>query len=113
MYKLDLFKKTAMELFGTENFRVLGFKLCNCYDNNGRKLDDKFLIKYTLADVRTLQHFDVKIENAEPLFPENTDFISNVIMVKLSNACWKPYKIEYGKIHCSVTAEGIVTVDKK
>ena len=94
-------------LMGTNRFALLG--VSPVYDYIDKKRSETVSgIRYTVANPDTFETFDVKIAGTKPIVSQ--EVIENVderIWVSFENAVVKPYRIEFGKATCSVTADSI------
>ncbi len=75
------------------------------YDN-GKKTENVEGTKYTVANTRTFDKFDVKTPEKTPVVSaEQIEASDERIFVSFVNAIAKPVKIEFGKVYFSVTAD--------
>lgn len=69
--------------------------------------------KYTVANVRTFDKFDVKTPETTPAVTrEQIAESEERIFISFANAVAKPVKIEFGKLSLSVTADSAKIVRK-
>ena len=79
------------------------------YDyEKGVKTDKVVAYRYSLVDPEMFEPFDVKVEGTTPVVTnEIVADRENRVCVTLENAVIKPYKIEYGKVKYSISADSI------
>lgn len=78
---------------------------------DGEKTDTISSIRYSVANARTFETFDVKIQAKEPIISQREiDNADERLFVTFENAVIRPYKIEFGKAICSITADSVKLV---
>ena len=63
-----------------------------------------------LGDIELCKIADVKVKEKAPVVSQETLAHSDRLWVSLEGAVIKPYKIEYGKVSISITADKITLV---
>ena len=84
-------------------------KVIPVYDyEEGKKTDRVIGHRYGLIDPETYDSFDVKVKGTKPIVEnDRLEDRTNKVWVALENAIIKPYKIEFGRAVCSITADNI------
>lgn len=106
-------KKLSINLedfMGVNEFALLN--VAPIYDYvDGKKTDTITSIRYSVANARTFETFDVKIQAKQPIITQREiDNADERLFVSFENAIIRPYKIEFGKAVCSVTADSVKLV---
>ena len=103
-------KKIALELtslMGSNRFALLG--VAPVFEYVDKQRTDRIVaIRYTVANPETFENFEVKVSTTKPIVSQEIiDNVEERIFVSFENAFVKPYKIEFGKAICSVTADSV------
>ena len=75
---------------------------------DGKRTANITEIRYTVANPDTFENFDVKVAGSKAVITQKQlEESQERIWVTLENAIVKPYKAEYGKAECTVTADAV------
>lgn len=78
---------------------------------DGKKTATVTAIRYTVANPETFENFEVKVPTTKPIVTQDRiDNVDERLWVSFENAVVKPYRIEFGKALCSVTADSVKLV---
>ena len=76
-----------------------------------QKTDTVSAIRYSVANPETFENFDVKVPATKPIVTQDRiDSVDERLWVEFDNGVIKPYRIEFGKVLCSVTADSVKLV---
>lgn len=110
--RCDDFIKSLDEVMPSDKFIVKEVTPVYAYQD-GKRTDKLEAYRYSLVDPESFDTFDIKIKGATPVVTsEMVADKDNRFWVALSNAIVKPFKMEYGKVSCSVTADSIKILSK-
>lgn len=105
--KSEEFLKSLDEVMPSDKFILKEVAPVYAYAD-GKRTDKIEAYRYTLVDPESFDTFDVKIKGATPIVTsEMVADKENRFWVALDNAIVKPFKMEYGKVSCSVVADSI------
>lgn len=95
------------DLMGTNRYALLS--VAPIYDYvEGQRSDSVIATRYSVANPETFEKFDVKVANTKAIVSQDIiDSVDERVWVAFENAQVKPYRIEYGKAICSVTADSV------
>lgn len=106
-FTIEDFVKGLDEIMLSDKFIVKGVTPVYAYEN-GKRTDKIQGYRYTLIDPEVYETFDIKVKGTNPVITnEMVTDRENRVYVALENAIIKPYKIEYGRVSCSVVADSI------
>lgn len=110
--KCEEFEKGLDEIMPSDKFIVKEVAPVYAYAD-GKRTDKIEAYRYTLVDPESFDTFDVKVKGDKPVVTsEMVADKENRVWVALDNAIVKPFKMEYGKVSCSVTADSIKILSK-
>ncbi len=79
---------------------------------DGKRTDEQVGTRYTIANPKTFENFDVKVPIITPVVSqEEIDKNEERYWITFTNPIVVPYEISFGKATCSVTAESVKLVD--
>lgn len=102
----DDFKIALTDILPADSFVVKEVNPIQIYED-GKRTDRIEGYRYTLADLNAIEIFDVKVKAKAPIVTNEMIEKSDRLWVSLEGAVIKPYKIEYGKVLFSITADKI------
>lgn len=106
-------KKISLDLttlMGCNRFALLSVAPVYEYAD-GKRTDTVSAIRYNVANPETFENFEVKVPTTKPIVSqERIDNVDERLWVTFENAIVKPYKIEFGKAICSVSADSVKLV---
>lgn len=106
--KTENFAKPLADIMDATQFAVLAVASVYAYVN-GKKTDTIIGTRYTVANPATFVNFDVKVNQTVPVVTqEQIEASADRYWVTFTNAVVKPYKIDFGNVQCSVTADSVV-----
>lgn len=106
--KTEKFTKLLTDIMDAEQFAVLAVAPVYAYVD-GKKTETVIATKYTVANSETFVNFDVKVNQTVPVVTqEQIDASDERFWVSFTNAVVRPYKVEFGNVLCSVTADSVV-----
>ena len=105
----DDFKIALIDVLPADHYLLKEVNPIHVYED-GKRTDKVEGYRYTLADLNTVEIFDVKVKEKAPVVSQETLAHSDRLWVSLEGAVIKPYKIEYGKVSISITADKITLV---
>lgn len=112
----DRFSKDLHTLFGTDEFPLLSADNAYIY-KDGVKTDELSGARYTIGVPYEFLNLTVKVNGAKAVISNKQiqEAKDNNISLycKFKNAVASPYRIEYGNILSSVTADSVEIVEKK
>ena len=97
------------DYYDNDKFILKDAQPINEYVDN-KKTDKVIGYKYKLVDPESYDTFYVKVKDTTPVIPLEKLSKVNKTIVTLDRAVIKPYKIEYGKVSISITADKITLV---
>lgn len=104
------FEKKLPEITSTEEFVLKDVSPIYACES-GKRTDTLLGFRYTVADPATFDSFNVKVASGKPLITVDALADSGVLFVTFVNAVVKPYRIEFGNVLFTVTADSIKLAD--
>lgn len=107
------FQKRLDEIVKCEVFVLKKSKPVYHYEN-GTKTEKIEFYKYEVANPDTYDLYEIKVPSTKPVISqEDLEKSENVVWISFKNAILKPYRIEFGKVECSVVAESATIVENE
>lgn len=104
--KTQYFTKELKEVTESEVFALLSVAPIYEYVK-GEKTDTEIGTRYTVADPENFFTFDVKILNQVPVVTqEEIESAKERYWISFTGAMIRPFRIEYGLVKCTITANG-------
>ena len=106
------FERKLEELFPeTREFALKSVAPVYVYEA-GKRTDVVSAFRYTVVDTVNFEIFEIKVAGTTPIVTmEKIESAEERFYVKFTNTIVKPYKIEFGKVCCSIIADSVELVN--
>ena len=111
-FPLKLFKIKFEDLISSNcEFALKSVRPVYHYEN-GKRTEEIDAFCYEVVDTVNFEIFEIKVAGTTPIVTmANIESAEERFYVKFTNTIVKPYKIEFGKVCCSIIADSVELVN--
>lgn len=110
-FKINRFSIALADFTQSAEFVLLAVTPVFLY-KDAVKTDEVIGQKYQVADPLTFEAFEIRVDHVTPIVTQSEiEHADDRFFVTFENALLKPFKIEYGKIVCTITADSVKLVN--